>query len=128
MDNFGQNFFQFDLYTGHKVGSQNFNFFIYLFVAWWVHYFRRIKFFFNFGQFFQDIFSIRLIRGSTYTRVYAVILLELVWRLDNFYGEGRYVKNRMNIKFFKTLGLKNISLYNLVRRSQWQSPIIKVGN
>jgi hypothetical protein len=44
-----------------------------------------IKLFFsNFGHFFQDIFSIRLIHGSTYSRVYTVhFLAHIVLRMIN---------------------------------------------
>ncbi len=109
MDNIWHNFLQFDLYAGHKVGYQNSNFFIYLFMAWWVHYFRSIKIILNFGQFFQDIFSIRLIRGSTYTRVYTVVfnfitvfLAHCQVTIKNIFKSSTILKTPYLFSYFRT--------------------------
>ncbi len=61
---FWQIFFQFDLYAGH--------FFDYLGIIWLYRWLNMVFKNAYFGQFFGLIFSIRLIRGSTYTRVYTV--------------------------------------------------------
>ncbi len=70
---FWQIFLQFDLYAGHKICCPNTFFLAFLCKKSLVHYFKSILIFWNFGPFLANIFSIRLIRGSTYTRVYTVI-------------------------------------------------------
>ncbi len=70
-------FLQFDLYAGPKFGPLKHNIFPYLCVLGTSKPFNRKIKSSHFGHFFQLIFPIRLIHGSTYTRVYTVIKFQI---------------------------------------------------
>ncbi len=76
LDKIWQIFLQFDLYAGQKFGSGKHDFIHYLCVLRHSKPLKRKIKKWNFGHFFRLIFPIRLIRGSTYTRVYTVLCLK----------------------------------------------------
>jgi hypothetical protein len=73
LDEFWALFYEFDLYAGHKIVFHKLLFSPYLGNKPSLFHLNQVNFFWNFGQFLPFIFSIRLIRGSTYTRVYTVV-------------------------------------------------------
>ncbi len=75
LDVFSDNFLQFDLYTGHKKWRpKSLPIIFFYFLLHIIDDLDHLEFW-NFGHIFRFIFSIRLILGSTYTRVYSVTLL-----------------------------------------------------
>jgi len=84
---FWQIFFQFDLYAGHFFDSSKQVKIHYLGIIWLYRWLNMVFKNAYFGQFFGLIFSIRLIRGSTYTRVYTVINVwtEMINFLEQFW-------------------------------------------
>ncbi len=74
LDIFSPIFFQFDLYMCDKYNLYKSLFKHCTSFIGCVVCFKTIKINFNFGHFLANIFSIRLIRGSTYTRVYTVYI------------------------------------------------------
>ena len=74
LDKIWLKFYQFDLYAGQHFWSSKYVFIHYLCVLRHYKCLDKVLKNVNFGQFFGLIFSIRLIRGSTYSRVYTVLL------------------------------------------------------
>ncbi len=72
LDKFRPIFFQFDLYTGHKTSPSKPHFIDFMSNSDQCKLGLASKIICNFGQFLAWKSCIRLIRGSTYTRVYTV--------------------------------------------------------
>jgi hypothetical protein len=78
LDKFRPKFFQFDLYTGHKTSPSKPHFIDFMSISDQCKFGLASKIICNFGQFFAWKSCIRLIRGSTYSRVYTVVQKNLI--------------------------------------------------
>ncbi len=87
-------FLQFDLYAGPKFGLLKHNIFHYLCVLETSKPCNRKINKLNFGHFFQLIFPIQLIRGSTYTRVYTVTQKSSLIILSKFFTRSPTVSSK----------------------------------
>ncbi len=104
-------FYQFDLYTGHKIRQLNSSILDNLNSKWSIFYCTHIKIFLNFGWFFKDIFWIRLIRGSTYTRVYTVVIST---EFDSTYFFQHYISQAFSKTRHFSITLIELSLINIL--------------
>ncbi len=118
MDKIWRIFLQFNLYMSHKFGSGKHDFIPYLCVLRLSKTLKRKFKKWNFGHFFQLIFSIWLIRGSTYTRVYTVIRIQfLEINNSNYYILRRLIvctgiSNILHERQSSTTGMHTVLLWS----------------
>ncbi len=123
LDVFSPIFIQFDLYAGHQNCLQKSFFINSMMFIGCVICFKSIKIKSNFGHFLAIIFSIRLIRGSTYTRVYTVSQIFLLIK----FGDPFLTILTISLRTTDLGAFKNLHYYGCLKpKNGWETVVKRI--